>query len=107
MGDGKVRMDKIGKKTSNRKGLEAIRNLMIAFVVVTFVATLIIVIVTFASPIKVNKTTYKPSTTYSSSKKTDWNAYCRDIYPDSPSARKSCVDGAKAMENLMDGKYDK
>ncbi len=47
---------------------------------------------------------YVPS---SSSTKTDWEAYCRDMFPDSPSARRGCVNGATATDNLMDGKYNR
>lgn len=48
---------------------------------------------------------YTPSSSSSSS--TDWDAYCRDLFPDSPSARQSCKNGANVMTDLMDGKYDR
>lgn len=48
--------------------------------------------------------TYTPS---NSSTKTDWEAYCRDMFPDSPSARRGCVNGATTTDDLIDGKYNR
>ena len=47
----------------------------------------------------------------SSSSKTDWNAYCRDMFPDndeySRAAREGCINGGKTTDNLIDEKYNK
>lgn len=50
-----------------------------------------------------NNKNYTPS----SSTSTDWDAYCRDLFPDSPSARQSCKNSTNVMTDLMDGKYDR
>lgn len=66
----------------------------------------IFVIVTIAKDdeARTKQPIYTPS---NSSTKTDWEAYCRDMFPDSPSARRGCVNGATVTDDLIDGKYNR
>ncbi len=73
----------------------AILSIFVIFVIVNIIED---------NKIRTKQPTYTPA---SSPIETDWNAYCRDLFPDSPSARESCVRGAKAGEDLMNGKYDR
>ncbi len=89
--------------TPKQSGSSSIALWLILIVLAVFV---VFIIVTIAEDDKARtkQPTYVAS---SSSTKTDWEAYCRDMFPDSPSARRGCVNGATATDNLMDGKYDR
>lgn len=78
--------------------------LWLILVVLAVFVVFIIVNIVEDDKTRTKQPTYVPS---SSSTKTDWEAYCRDMFPDSPSARRGCVNGATATDNLMDGKYDR
>lgn len=89
--------------TSKQSGSSSVALWLILIVLAVFV---VFIIVTIAKDDKARtkQPTYVPS---SSPTKTDWEAYCRDMFPDSPSARRGCVNGATATDNLMDGRYDR
>lgn len=81
-------------------------NNALVVVIIILVAVLITIGIAFIDKAKQSSShTYVPSS--SSSTTTDWDAYCRDMFPDSPSARRGCLNGATATDNLMNGKYDR
>lgn len=92
---------KISEKIDNKIGMNTVWR-VITVLLIAVLATVIVAIISKLS--NTSNRAYIPS---SSSTTTDWNAYCRDLYPDSPSARQSCVNGAKTSEKLMNGEYNK
>lgn len=78
--------------------------LWLILIVLAIFVVFIIVTIAEDDKARTKQPIYVPS---SSSTKTDWEAYCRDMFSDSPSARRGCVNGATATDNLMDGKYNK
>lgn len=80
----------------------------IIVVVILLVAILIAIVANIAIRLKdMNTPRYTSVPNASSFTTTDWDAYCRDMFPDSPSARQGCKNGANAINNLIDGKYDR
>lgn len=98
-------MGKISKKIDDKIGMGTVWVIVIVFMVMILV-TIIVGIITEANQFNSQRhtTTYNSS---SSSSTTDWDAYCRDMFPDSPSAQQGCKNGANATDNLMNGKYDR
>lgn len=79
---------------------------------VGIIIAVIILAVLFFVFMAVNNSSYSGYNGSSSSgSKTDWSAYCRDMFPDndeySRAAREGCINGAKTTDDLMDGKYNK
>ncbi len=91
-----------GNKPDRSIGANNALGVVIIILAVVFL-TMVVGFISKANQSK--KQTYTPSS--SSSTTTDWDAYCRDMFPDSPSARQGCKNGANATENLMNGKYDR
>lgn len=79
---------------------------------VGIIIAVIILAALFFIFIVINNSSYSGyNSSSSSSSKTDWNAYCRDMFPNndeySRAARKGCINGAKTTGDLMDGKYNR
>ena len=75
------------------------------------IVAVVVIGILFLFFMALNNTSYNGSSSGSNSDKTDWNAYCRDMFPDndeySRAAREGCINGGKTTDNLIDGKYNK
>ncbi len=75
------------------------------------IVAVVVIGILFLLFMALNNTSYNGSSSGSNSDKTDWNAYCRDMFPDndeySRAAREGCINGGKTTDNLIDGKYNK
>ena len=78
------------------------QSVMLWLILIVLIGFIAFIVVTIVNDNKSRQAPYIPS-----SSSTDWKAYCRDMFPDSPSARQGCENGATATDKLMNGKYDK
>ena len=95
--------------TSNKTAIDNIANNVFGIIVAVILLGMLFFIFTAIN--NSSYSGYSGGSSSSSSSKTDWNAYCRDMFPDndeySRAAREGCVNGGKTTDNLIDGKYDK
>lgn len=97
---------KVSVRTDKPATIDNIANNVFGIIV-----AVVVIGILFLFFMAMNNSSYNGSSNSSSSDKTDWNAYCRDMFPDndeySRAAREGCINGGKTTDNLIDGKYNK
>ena len=95
--------------TPNKTTIDNIANNVFGIIIAVILLGMLFFI--FVAMNNSSYSSYSSGSSSSSSSKTDWNAYCRDMFPDndeySKAAREGCINGGKTTDNLIDGKYDK
>lgn len=109
IGEGVVKKSTDDFTASNKTVVDNIANNVFGIIVAIILLGMLFFI--FMAINNSSHSSYSGGSSSSSSSKTDWNAYCRDMFPDndeySRAAREGCVSSGKTTDNLIDGKYDK